>query len=338
MSMHPHDGRYGDLLVVAPETLWPQLEQGLLPTVCRIRFAPRSCLHGAASDPYGLADLIASQKKRPDGLLLVAPHESRVEQVVPKSVIGGVPVGIVRADRAAHLEAWLGGVCQTRACVKPPVWATLAMGKDLYLNFGRKVHATLQAGSARYGTTTKNWHADVITRDKLCQRLTTGPQLAIYMGHGRSRGWSGYQAVRWEHIAATDVQRPCGTIVSFACDTLQCADDTVSFGYQWIATGRAAAYFGTTIAMKVAPGMRLASIFADRLSQFRFQTIGELMVSVDEHVNASHTLAAAKDELDAFRLVGFPLQRLGLWQRTRTHPQLATLPNALAASAIRSNG
>ncbi|HEX5726812.1 MAG TPA: C25 family cysteine peptidase, partial [Longimicrobiaceae bacterium] len=155
-----------------------------------------------------------------------------------------------------------------------------------------------------------DWTAERLTREELCAALAGGPRLAVYVGHGRPQGWSGYQAVRWDEVAAPPLERPCGTVVGFTCSTLRRERGAVPFGGRWVGEGRAAAYLGAVRPVRVEPGFRLTEALGEELARGAHATIGALLAALDRRLRAEPGMEAARRELRAFRLMGNPLQPL----------------------------
>jgi hypothetical protein len=151
-----------------------------------------------------------------------------------------------------------------------------------------------------------DWRADRLSRSSLAARLATGPAFALYVGHGRARGWSGYQAFRWCDVAAEPQCHPSGTVVALACDTLTRHRMVVPFGVRLVGTGRACAYLGVAASLPTTVAETLARVAADCLVADAPRTVGDLLRAVDARLVRDGEVAARR-ALSGFRLVGSPL-------------------------------
>ncbi|HMH52027.1 MAG TPA: hypothetical protein VK548_17460 [Candidatus Acidoferrum sp.] len=264
----------------------------------------------ASDDPYRLQALLAALTPAPDGLLLLAPRRRPPGRLTPAPVLNRIPVGIVQADSPRQLAPWLAALRADAGLPPTPTWGALAMGKDVFLELGRSCIRSMRTGGAPHAMSVGNWLADTISRDSLCANLAAGPRLAVYIGHGRPLGWSGYQAVRWRHVEKIACQRPCGIVVAFACDTLNGLRGMTPFGCRWVYQGRACSYLGVTSGLDVAAGCRLMEEFGALLATGNHQTIGQLLVALDEQIGRREDLAPVRPAFSMFRLIGNPLQTL----------------------------
>jgi hypothetical protein len=293
------------LLVVAPA--WGAAVAGALdgPGV-RAAYRERPAADGGA-DPYGIGALLAEAGARPDAVLLVAPRTRALARLLPGPVVQGVPVGIVQADGAAELGPWLAAVAP--APDPEPAWAVLAMAKDAYLGLARRFRDRLRAG-ADDRVRVPDWMADRYTAAEAAAALAGGPRLAVYLGHGRPNGWSGYQGFRWTHVAAAPPVRACGTVIGFSCRNLKHVRGALPFGTRWVTEGRAAAFLGAVSDVGTEAGFTLADELARELAEGGHESIGQVLAALDRRLAVDPSLAPAHRELRRFRLIGNPLQPL----------------------------
>jgi hypothetical protein len=255
-------------------------------------------------DPYGLAQII--ERGGPaDGLLLVAPRRRSPARLTPAPVIGGVPVGLVQADRDDELDRWLAALARQGEGLRG--WAAMAMGQDFYLDLAASLLDRMREGLAGSALQAEDLRADRLGRAELCERLASGPRLAAYLGHGRESGWSGYQALRWRHVEAAPFSAPAGLIVGFTCDTLKYARSTAPFGCRWVREGRAAAYLGSTEAVRTDAGARLVDLFGALIAGGAATSVGRLLRALDRRLGEDPALADARAAFATFRLMGYPL-------------------------------
>ena len=212
-------------------------------------------------------------------------------------------IGMIQADHPDELGPWLSTIPgegrQRESC---PEVAVCSMGKRVYRERGgRWIHSLSATGLA-----TEDWGANLITRVELCERLAQGAEIVIYLGHGRARGWSGYQALRWHHVTAHDAQGPITVMLAFACNTLTRHRGVVPFGTRYVESGRVAAYLGWAGSVRIEPGLRFADRVCTLLATRRLRTLAALL---------KQAVGGAQDpqerrELDGLRLIGYPFARL----------------------------
>jgi hypothetical protein len=285
----------GRLAVVAPPRPWRSLADAFAArraTTVVVRPPARR----SGDDPYGVRSVVAEVD--PDAVLLVVPPDERLAAAVPGPVVDGVPVGVVLGGDAA--AAWrstvLGGARPAAA------WGVLAMGTDRYLDAAGDLHARLAAGRA--APPVYDWRASRVDRVRLCEWLATGPSLCVYVGHGRARGWGGYQGCDWTDVDRVARRRPAGAVVSLACGTLRAGDDQ-PFGVRFVCAGRALSYLGCPGDVTVDAVVALTDALGAALVEGPPATVGDLLVTLDDRVEGA-TAAA----LRTFRLVGLPTQPL----------------------------
>jgi hypothetical protein len=296
------------LACLAPAELQEELARGFAGTGTSPLFLPppRAPDPGArgARDPFGVGAAAAGVRGVADALLVVASRGRSPHRALPGPVVAGLPVGIVFADRPEHLRPWL------RALHRPedanPSWAVMAMWQHSFLSLGRRFLGWL--GDA-HGEV-ESWFADELARDELCERLATGPALAVYLGHGRARGFCAYLGVRWHHVAAVPQRAPCGAVVSFACDTLKQVGGAVPFGCRWVGEGRAAAYVGAVAPVPLGDHALIAHEFGRTVADGRTATVGEVLAEVEARLRSRRSKPGVLRTFDAFRLIGHPLQSL----------------------------
>ena len=296
------------LLLVAPRAFWAPVREAYAATGVDVTVRERPAAGTDRRDPYGVTRLSARDGARParsspDGLLLVAPTRRGPRRLLPGPLVGDVPVGVVQADAPAALAPWLAAVGDaTPAVDESPRRAVLAMGTNRCLDLGR---AVLERLADADDADVLDWRADRLSATALAARLASGPTLAAYVGHGRARGWSGYQAFRWHHVAAEPQRRPTGTVVALACDTLTRHRMVVPFGVRLVADGRACAYLGVAGSLRTTTAERLAAALADCLVDDCPPTVGDLLRGVDASLARADDTDARR-ALAGFRLVGSP--------------------------------
>lgn len=290
------------LLVIAPpgvrRVVTSKLADGSITTTERDRPEP----DWSSSDPFRVRALLRDEPGV-DGALLVASGDASPGEVLPGPVIAGTPVGVVTTGSPVGIADWL-------EVARPPYrharsWAVMAMGKDEYLAPAAELHGQLQGAAVTNNAeiVVEDWRASRCSRTGVCARLADGPALGIYLGHGRSRGWAGYQAVRWDHVDGVPRRRPVGALFSLACDTLTTPETGgQSFGERFLHSGRAVSVLGAVGDVESDEVVALAGTIGSVASEEDPRTIGELLRSVHQRPGREGRL----DRLNDYRLLGLP--------------------------------
>jgi hypothetical protein len=248
----------------------------------------------------------------PDFALIVAPRNRSPRTAAPPAVVRNTVVALVQANRPTDLEKWLRARLALRTAERAA--AVCSMGKQLFMDVGDRWLVALGSG----GWSVEDWRAPRISRAELCERLALGPGIVVYAGHGRGRGWSGYQALRWPHIEAVPVTRPCGLVIALACDTLTRSRGVVAFGSRLVASGRVGTYVGWSGPLHIEPGLVLADRICDVLAQGETSTPADLLRVVARET----TDPVERRELRRVRLIGDPLTPLWAAAATASDDEL----------------
>jgi hypothetical protein len=236
----------------------------------------------------------------PDLVLVVTPRSRSPRSAAPPAVVGSTTVALVQANRPADLDGWFAA--RRALATAERTVAVCGMGKRLFMEVGDRWLRGLRCR----GWPVDDWRARRISKAELCERLARGPGIVVYAGHGRARGWSGYQALRWPHIEAVPAGRPCGLVIALACDTLTRQRGVIAFGSRWVASGRGGAYVGWCGPLQIEPGLAIADRMCDVLASGAVATPSALL-----RLTAQATTSDAEArELRRLRLIGDPLTPL----------------------------
>lgn len=258
---------------------------------------------GPRRDPFEVGRRVGELEV--DAAVVVAPTRWGPRRVVPGAVVAGRAVGLVQADAPGELPpagGGDGGSPGDPGTAPEAPWVVAAMAKDAFLEPTDHWAGTLEAA----GRPTVDARADRARRDDLVAMLREGPGVVLYAGHGRTRGWSGYQGLRWRHLRppAPDRPRPAGVVVAFACDTLKRARSRVDFGTRLVGAGMARAYLGAVGSIRTADAEALSGIVVEHLARREGPaTLATLLQGVDRAVAAD---PAARRAWRSFRLLGDP--------------------------------
>jgi hypothetical protein len=248
---------------------------------------------GPVGDPFRLRERIP--KVRADAWLLLAGPRRGPRRLAPSPVLHGKPVGILQG-----LEP--GGGHRRGAASNPSApWIVAAMAKDVFLEPTDHWADTLKAGGRR----AVDLRADRARRSDLVSALRAGPSVVLYAGHGRTRGWGGYQTLRWSHLesVAGSPERSVGVVVAFACDTLSRSRSRIPFGSRLVDSGFARAYLAPAQPIRTSDAEQLAEVVVGLLAGRTHASLTHLMRRVDAAVSS---LPAAHRAWRRFRLVGDP--------------------------------
>lgn len=256
-----------------------------------------------SSDVYRIAERLEDgEYDRPDSLLIVAPRNRSPRTAAPPAVVATTVVGLVQANRPADLDGWLTARRRRASTPARVEAAVCGMGKRVFAEVGQRWIDRLDHD----GWAVADYRAQRMTKAELCGALASGPEIVVYAGHGRARGWAGYQALRWPNLEAVPVTRPTGLVIALACDTLTRSRGVVAFGSRWVASGRAAAYLGWCGSVRIEPGLRLADRMCELVAGRTASTPAALLRQL---ARATEDRAEAR-ELRRLRLIGDPLADL----------------------------
>jgi hypothetical protein len=280
---------------------------------------------GPQRDPYRLADRLP--RLDADAVVVVAPRRRGPRGLAPGPVVAGVPVAIVQADQPSDLPRAL-----------PPSdpdapWVMAAMAKNVFLDATTHWADTLASG----GRNVVDLRADRARRDDLVDGLAAGPRVVLYAGHGRARGWAGYQALRLHHLgdrfAVSDPAvvavtaghgppdrmpgrrptngepfRSVGLVMAFACGTLGRGRGRWPFGAGLVDAGLVRSYLGPASSVRTADAQALADVVVDLLAETRPAIVADLVAAID---HATTGVPPARRAWRTFRLMGAPDTPIG---------------------------
>jgi hypothetical protein len=285
---------------VAPPSFEGPLTEALGAAGLQVLFHPRPEPEEGV-DPFHLEALARRLVGQVEGLLLVVPEHRAPNTVVPGPVVGGLPVGLVFAREPRALDSWVAAVA-ARGQQSEGARAVLAAWEDHYLGLGRRFARQLRAARGRQVTT---WFADRLNRLALLERLTAGPVLATYFGHGHMEGLGGYHGVYREHFEASPSWQPCGLFAAWACDTLKHPRHGVPFGRFLVESGRAAAFLGSTRAVKTPDNAALVALAGERFEEVRPSTLGQWACAIEAALEPG---SPAQRAWRTYRILGNPRQ------------------------------
>jgi hypothetical protein len=255
----------------------------------------------APPSPDELARLAADV----DAVLLTYPPNRSPRTVVPwpaapladgrRVPVGIVPGSLAELDRFAMSAA---GV-HLRAIGEPATGrsiALLAQRSARYLDLAGRIRRLLGEQDVADDSVFW-WPADEIVRDDVTTGLRFGLAVAVYVGHGRPRGWVGYAGVRAHHLDGTTT--PGALVVSLACQTSSRYRTGRSFTESLVGQGTAAAAIGAVGRTRHVANARWSLRLVDALAAGA-ATAGELLVAAEPEGGLARN----------YRLIGDPLAPL----------------------------
>lgn len=255
--------------------------------------------------------LSALDSKRTQGILLILPVSLSAHQATPSPVINRLPIGLLYYQNKEEIPDLINSVKHFDD-THDKEFAVLAMWKNFYLSLGNMIYLNLKNGFSKKGLTVNKWFSDETSRDQLVSLLSERQiGLLIYLGHGRSRGWSGYRGLRWHHLKPKVIDAlPIGVIISMTCDNLKFEKDQIPFGVKWVIEKRAHSFFGAVESLKILPLKKICDLLAKIFSTGKINTIGHLIVLLNKEISESSD-TEVRESWSKFRLIGNPLIQIG---------------------------
>jgi hypothetical protein len=204
-----------------------------------------------------------------------------------------VPIGLVPVKGKGTIRNF----CRTASKLqkRPQVersLAVLAQRHPRYLKVASRIEKYLHQHSSWHCF---NWSSDVVIKEDMFTGLGSGMGLAIYLGHGRPKGWSGYYGTRIDHFSKS--RKPMGAMVSLCCHTASRRRVSISFAENLVLKGISGASLGAINATLHQDNTR----WAVRMMEVKPTvglTIGELL---------RQSAPPNKNALTSYRLIGDPM-------------------------------
>lgn len=259
--------------------------------------------------PHRLLSLVGAPPANGGRIILFQRYGRREAERFPPVCLEGWLISLVVYRHERDLAAWLLALDRFRSR-SPRDAVVLCMMKPFYMRWAERFHRELR-GSRYRSAGIQMRGPDTTTKEELAERLSEGCALAIYMGHGRSRGWSGYRGFRWRDVERFDATCPVGALISLSCSSLrQDKARSVPSGLTWVMSGRSCAFFGACGPVEVEPLATIASLLLEALSLPEITRLDELIRCVDAGVRRSADPAVQRN-WETFRLIGSADQPLG---------------------------
>jgi hypothetical protein len=241
-------------------------------------------------------------------IILLVRYGRRNPSDFPAICTGPYVISLVFYNKLEDLHNWAAAV-RKYDNNPPPKALALAMMKPLYMKWGEAIFQSLRKNRYHSGRASRHF-ADKITNVDLGRKLSRGSPLAVYVGHGRSRGWSGYRGFRWKHLALFKQKVPIGTLISLSCSSLlHDKKDSFPMGLQLIMAGRGCAFLGSCGPVQIVPLRSITKILIELFELTPVMPLGEFIA-------AAHVRILGLNDTDVklnwqnFRIIGNPLQMI----------------------------
>lgn len=252
---------------------------------------------------------IAKQNAMSRGsILILTKLGKRTPSHFSEMCIGEIVVSLVFYRTYKDIANWINSL-KTYPKVQLGKALILGMMKPFYLKWGNKIYTILKDERFKQNNIGKHL-ADTTTKIELSKYLSKGSRFVIYVGHGRSRGWSGYRGVRWKDIEQFEQKQPIGSMISLSCSSLKNDKEfSIPFGLQWVMEGRCCSFIGTWDSVKIKPLAEITNILLNSLTNCQVKNVYDLIQSINKQIlelNDSEVMV----NWSKFRLIGNPYQNI----------------------------
>jgi len=221
-----------------------------------------------------------------DALLVVGPRARSPRTVLPGPVVHdpsgrAVPAGWLPDVGDLGLRRFATAAAQVHARATGPGALSVAVLGQRHSRFDRLADRVL--GLVReQALPGARWTAYDLHRDDLVARLSQGPAVSVYVGHGRPVGWVGYAGLRAQHLGleVDPGWRPGAVVLSLTCRTASRRRTAISFAESLVLRGVAAATLAAVGSTLHTDNARRAVAAAGALGGAR--TVGDLVTAVAE--------------------------------------------------------
>lgn len=210
-----------------------------------------------------------------------------------------VPVGWL-PDVGASLATYATGAVRVLArSGADQSLVVLGQWEDRFLR--SSLRAVRWAGQHGRAEQVMHWTADRLSRPDMLAGLRLGPALAIYFGHGRARGWAGYQGVRAEDFTGPWLE-PVGALLALCCENASRHRTGLSFAERVVLAGACGAMLAAVTKTRHEYNRRWGPALCEAWTASSAPSLAELVATAE-------TLAAVKGETP-YRFIGDPLMLL----------------------------
>jgi len=247
-----------------------------------------------APGPEGLTELARDS----DALLVVGPRARSPRRMLPGPVLAvdgrPVPVGWLPDTGAVGVRRFAAAAAAVHG--RPGAGRTLAVLGQRHPRYDALATRVARLAGEQPGLAVTRMTAYELHRDDLVRALALGPAAAVYLGHGRPAGWSGYTGIRAQHVGTPAVPdwRPASVVLSLTCHVASRHRVGLSFAENLVTSGAAAAAVAAIGPTLHTANARWALRTCHALATAA--TVGDLVAAVAPH----------DPQADAYRLIGDP--------------------------------
>jgi hypothetical protein len=225
----------------------------------------------------------------------------------PQKVISGpfinpdgknIPVGWLPVTDTGNLRKFIRTAIKVHKRKKNRITVgLLSQRTPQYLKVIEKMERELKGLSKKI--TSFRWTSELVFPEDMLTGINSGIGAAIYVGHGRPVGWSGYFGIRMQHFRDF-ANEPAGSVLSLCCNTAGRKNVRISFCENLVVEGFASAAFGATRSTLFTDNTRWAVNVCHSLGK-GITTVGELITDA---------APASRSGVSGYRLIGDPLAPL----------------------------
>lgn len=260
------------------------------------------------SDEKTISSMTAQYLEKNDTVLIISKYGNRTPADFPKICLNNFLVSVVYYQSHGDILKWITAIKQYQNH-SPRQVLVLGMLKPFYVKWANKIYNSLKISKYTEDKITRHL-PDVTTNIELAEKLSSGCLMAIYVGHGRSRGWSGYRGFRWNHVVRFIQKQPIGSMISLSCSSLsQDKEESVPLGIKWVMDGRNCVFLGSIAAVKIKPLEEITNIMLEVITSVEVQRMDQLIFKMNDKIEQLNN-----PEINliwsSFRLVGNPIQAI----------------------------
>lgn len=288
-----------DILIIAPEAHFEAL--GVLRTAYEKVGVEVAHFPYENKLPPAATWLTATTGK--DAVLLIAPSRRAPRTLTDSPLITRpdglqIPIGLLMPKHPEELEVFAQAAAKVHLQQKAfPSLALLSQRHPRYKRLGERIEKILAPHRDRIPVF--NWSSDLVFQEDMIKGLAGGLGTALYLGHGRPVGWSGYAGLRAHHFTEKE-GHPLGSILSLCCLTASRRKVGRSFSESLVLEGHTASCLAAVIPTLHTDNTRWAVRVTQVISE-GVKTLGDL-------INAVQPMKPSA--LNAYRIIGDPLAPL----------------------------
>jgi len=218
-----------------------------------------------------------------EAVLVVGPSCSSPRKMLPGLYLHDaakrkIPVGWL-PERSASLKVYARSAAKAlRRDSSPGPVVVLGQWEKRFLKMARRTASWLQNNIPNRSVF--NWTADRLSGSDMVAGLSYGPGIAIYYGHGRSRGWAGYHGIRAGHFV-DPWPEPVGSFLFLCCEAASRADTDLSFAEDLALRGVFCGGLAAVSKTKAVTNHKLGTALCKAMKNNGTGTLAELLAAAE---------------------------------------------------------